>query len=187
MTRAIFCAAFGAAIFFTATIALADPPPDAGTTVTVQVADGGDTTVAVTHGELKVKAAGEETHVKAGQGVRARRGEKAKRISLLPAPSSVTPEDGAHVNTLDVRLSWEPIAGASGYHVVVAADENFTRLLYDSARPDANARARVKAAGTYYWRIACTDGELEGAVSPARRFVVDVTPPKLKAGKPKWR
>jgi hypothetical protein len=166
----------------------AGEPMDGGTQIRVEVADGGDTTLEVKRGNLKVRAGGEESRLAAGEGAHVKRGEKAKRIAILPAPTGLAPGDGAHLNTTDIALRWTPVDGASSYHVTVASDETFQNVIYETARAEAaKASARVKDAGTYYWRVSCNHGELEGRPSAPRKFVVDTTPPKLKTGKPKWR
>jgi hypothetical protein len=187
--RALACIALAvAAAFALAAAPRADEPSDGGTKIRVEVADGGDTTLEVARGQLKVRAGGDESRLSAGEGAHVKRGEKPKRISILPAPTGLAPGDGAHLNTTDVALEWEPVDGASSYHVTVAADERFVKVVHDAARAEEpRSRARVKDAGTYYWRVSCNRGDLEGRPSAPRKFVVDTTPPKLKTGKPKWR
>jgi len=168
---------------------LADAPDggSGGTGLTVQVGEAGETTVTVTHGELKVKAGGQETHVKRGQRVRARRGEPAHVVLAAPEPSE--PLDGAHLPKLGVALVWRPVAGAQSYKVTVASDAELKAVVWDGGRIDQpRARVELKGAGTYYWRVTPVGAkEIEGRSSAVRSFTIDLTPPRLKAGKPSWK
>jgi hypothetical protein len=161
--------------------------PDGGTGVSVQVTENGDTTVSVTHGELAVKAGGEETHVKRGERVRVKKGERAKLV--LTPPEQAEPADGARLSTLGVALKWKPVDGARGYRVTVASDAQCNAVVWASARTDgAKTRADLKNPGTYFWRVVPVGPrDLEGPPSAVRSFTVDAPPPPLKAGKPSWK
>jgi hypothetical protein len=183
----LLSAGLGVACFVAPGPALAEQP-DGGTAVSVQVADGGDTRIEVTRGGLKVRAGGEEAHLAAGQGAQVKRGGKVKKISLLPAPPTVGPEDGDHLNTVDVVLSWKKVVGAQRYRLAVASDAGFAHKIVELEATDASSAPVHLDAGTYFWRVAAVDGDgLEGSTTRARRFIIDTTPPKLKAGRPKWR
>jgi hypothetical protein len=167
----------------------AEPASDGGTTVSVQVGDGGDTTIAVHGGsDLKVRAGGKETRVGRGQGVHVRRGEAPTRVKALPAPDLKAPSDGQRIGSTDVSLGWSEIKGARAYHVAVATDSGFKSVVHDERVKDTPKSSVHLEAGTYYVRVAAIDGVgLEGRFSSTRRFVVDLTPPNLKTGKPEWR
>jgi hypothetical protein len=177
----------GFCLLFVAGRAQAEAPTDGGASIVVSVADGGDTTVEVTRGELKVRAAGQEMRVAKGQGAHVKRGERPKKISLLPPPGELKPADGSHLATADVALSWAQVPGANGYRLMLASDSRFVHAVHD-ARVDQSKKEMKLAAGTYYWRVSAVDREgLEGKVTSSRRFIIDLTPPKLKAGKPRWK
>jgi hypothetical protein len=170
------------------TLAFADEPIDGGAaSVTVSVTDGGDTTISVTRGQLKLRANGEETVVSAGQGAEVKRGQPARKLSLLAPPEVVAPVDGARVNTLEVTLGFLPLVGARLYHVVVASDARLAHVVFDGATTPGG-KLKLPAAGTFYWRIQGIDADgLAGKSSTVRRLVIDVTPPNLRAGKPVWK
>ena len=107
--------------------------------MSVQVADGGDTRIEVTRGQLKVRAGGEESHLTAGQGAQVKRGGKVKRVSLLPPPPTVAPEDGGHLNSLDVVLSWKKVIGAERYRLAVASDSGFAHKVVELEAQDASS------------------------------------------------
>jgi hypothetical protein len=163
-------------------------PSDGGASISVQVTDGGDTTISVSRGELRLTAAGAETRLSSGQGAEVRRGQPPRKISLLPIPDRLLPPDGEHLPTVDVAFSWAPVTGAHRYRLTVASDAHFRSVVHD--RTDApSERAPVHlAAGTYYWRVCAVDQEgLEGRSTSARKLVIDITPPRLKPGKPLWK
>lgn len=175
-----------AGTLFFSTLALGDGRSDGGAQVSVQVADGGDTTFEVTRGELKVRGAGQEVRVGSGQGAEVRRGQPPRKMSLMKAPAELHPADGAHLATVEVSLAWSAVAGARSYHVVVLGDAG-APILDD--KTIASARVQVHLpAGSYRWSVRAVDADgLEGRASSLRKLVVDTTPPKLKTGKPTWR
>ena len=171
-----------------ASVATAGEPTDGGAQLRVEVADGGDTTLQVHRGQLRVRAGGEENRVGPNEAARVKRGDRLRRVSLLPAPTGLLPSDGAHINTTEVALKWKRVEGASSYHVTVASDEEFKNVVYETAHVEGpRLSAKLKEAGVYYWRISANAGDLEGPPSAARKLVIDTTPPKLKTGKPKWQ
>jgi hypothetical protein len=162
---------------------------DSGTaSISVQVTDGGETTIEVKNGELKVRAGGEETKLSAGQGMRVRKGEKYNKISLLSPPSKLQPGDGERFESFDIALSWGEVVGADKYKVVVASDAKFAKPVHESTGAAGVKTSVHLPAGTYYWKVRAVDKDgLEGRPTTVHRFMVDATPPKLKTGKPKWR
>jgi hypothetical protein len=168
--------------------ALAEEPTDGGAVISVQVGDGGTTHLEVQRGEVKVRAGGQETRVAAGESVHA---EKTRPIKhLLRAPTNLAPEDGASVSSLDFAVRFDKVPRAHGYQVVVASDPEFKDIVWHTERAEGTrVAARVQRAGTYYWRVTAVNArnEVVGKPSGARKVVVDLTPPKLKAGQPRWK
>jgi hypothetical protein len=166
-----------------ATTARAEPV-DLGASVSVQVEPNGDTTVDVKRGELKVKAGGRETRVRAGEMVRAQKGKPLKR--LLPAPAMTAPADAATVATLDLAFGWQKVPGAARYLLEVAAAPELSSAQLHTV--DGTRAVVHLEPGTWYWRVTALDGEgTPGKRAPARRLTIDTTPPTLKTGKPQWR
>jgi hypothetical protein len=169
----------------------APPPPiptvDGGASVSVQVEPNGDTTLDVKRGDVNVKAGGQSKteHVGAGETVRAQKKQPLKR--LAPPPVMTTPADGTTVSSLDIGFAWQPVVGANRYLLEIAADPQFqsTRTLTTAGTA---TRMTLDMSTTYYWRVTV----LDGSGAPGKRgqpwhLTIDTTPPKLKAGRPKWR
>ena len=169
-------------------LAIADERSDGGAVITVQVSDGGATTIDVTRGELKVRSAGQETRVVAGERVHGERGQPLQH--LLRAPRGLSPADGATLPSLEFTMRFDPVPRASAYQIVVAEDANFAQVVWKSDRLSATRiAARVTKAGVYFWRVVAVNDKNEavGKPSPPRKLVIDTTPPKLKAGQPRWK
>jgi hypothetical protein len=161
--------------------------PDAGASVSVSVTDGGDTTIEVKRGDLKVHAGGEHTHLSAGQGMEVKKGGKPRKVSLLAVPERRVPSDGAHVVETEVTLGWAAVRNAQKYHVVVADNAALERPQQESTVGQSGLPLKL-TPGTWYWRVVALDREgLQGKPSPVQKLIVDAAPPKLKSGKPKWK
>src|SRR6185369_8353119 len=109
---------------------------------------------------------------------------------LLRAPTGLTPLDGANVSTLEFTVRFDRVPGASGYEVVIASDPEFSDVVWKSERAtELRVEAKVLKAGTYWWRVTpvSSRAEVQGRASSPRKLVVDLTPPKLKAGQPTWK
>ncbi len=159
-------------------------PPDGGASVSVVVEPDGATTVDVHRGQLKVKSAGSEAHVGAGESVHAQKGKPLKRILRAPAPD--TPADGATLNATDVTFGWQKVPGAARYVLEIAASPEMSAAR--SQTVDGTRTVVHLDAGTWYWRVVALDGNnTPGRRVTARRLTIDTTPPKLKTGKPEWK
>jgi hypothetical protein len=155
--------------------------------LSVQVGQDGETALHVTRGEAVVQAGGERTRVRTGQRLEVKRGEKPRRKkSLLAPPARLQPKDGEAVASADVGLSWERVNGARTYHVIVEPEGGGSPA-FDGKTERAPLKVKL-AAGNWKWRVTCLDADgLEGKPGSPQKFTVDVTPPKLKAGKPSWK
>jgi hypothetical protein len=161
---------------------------DGGTTVSVQVSDGGQTNLAVQSGALTVRAAGQSERVESGEGVRVDVGKPPKRIPLLPAPRVISPSDGQRIGSVRIWVVWAEVKSAERYRLLISRDTRFSALVAETTSEGTKTQVSVPAPGTYYFRVsAVAQNGLRGRPSPARRFVVDTTPPSLKTGKPEWQ
>ena len=158
--------------------------PDGGAKVSVVVEPDGSTSIDVHRGQLKVRSGGHETRVGAGESVRAQKGKPVHRLLRVVPPQS--PADGATLNATEVPLAWQKVPGAARYLVEVAASPELT-----AARTQTVEGTRTVVhldTGTWYWRVVALDGGgAAGKRASPRRLTIDVTPPKLKTGKPEWK
>ena len=87
-------------------------------------------------------------------------------------------------------ITWESVAGAESYNLMISSGSLFTNPLYDAARSGTHAVLDAVPAGTYYWKVAAiTTADATGPFSPTRRFRVssqkirdrsDTVPPELE-------
>ena len=189
MSRLLFVILLSLPAIARAQSATATPPPiatvDGGASVSVTVDPNGDTTLDVKRGDVNVSANGKSEHVGAGETVRATKKQPLKR--MLPPPVMATPADGTTVNTLDVAFTWQPVTGANRYLLEIAPDPQFqsTRTLTTAGTA---TRMTLDGSTSYYWRVTVLDGNgMPGKRGQPWHLTIDTTPPKLKAGKPKWR
>jgi len=158
--------------------------PDGGANVSVVVEPDGSTTVDVKRGQLKVKSGGSETHVGAGESVRAQKGKPLKRV--LAAATVTAPAAEAIMKTTDVTFSWQKVAGAARYVLEIAPSPEMTGA--HATTVDGTKTGVHLDTGTWYWRVVALDGSgAPGKRAAARRLTIDTTPPKLKTGKPEWK
>ncbi len=71
-------------------------------------------------------------------------------------PVLSSPADGASGVDLVPTLSWQAVAGASGYHVQVATDAGFGNIIVDQTGITGTSFAApgLSPATTYYWRVS---------------------------------
>jgi hypothetical protein len=160
-------------------------PVDGGAEVAVQVNPSGETTVDVKRGEVQVKAGNHVARVRSGESIRAGRDRVVHR--LLPAPKLRAPANDATLNLVEVGFGWVAVRDARGYHLEVANDALFSTALRQSDVPGLTTALHLDG-GSYFWRVTPYDAAgMRGRPSIVRHFVIDTTPPKIKAGKPEWR
>jgi len=102
---------------------------------------------------------------------------------LAPAESAVASYSSASPR---IEFRWSDTS-AERYHLVVARDPNFQRILCDE-RPRAPRFSHGNlAAGRYYWRVSGTLGRSDGRPSQARSFTIekDDKPPTLTVDLPR--
>jgi hypothetical protein len=128
-------------------------------------------------GRIEVASDDRKAVLDAGERVQADpAGALRAKESLPGVPRLVSPADQrvfvhedparAHVN-----LSWEPVASARRYRLVIAEKPLFTKPLYDAERAETAAIVEGVPVGSYYWRVAAiSDHGGIGPYSDARRF-----------------
>jgi hypothetical protein len=99
----------------------------------------------------------------------------------------LTPPDGTIVNALEVTFTWQPVPGANRYLLEIAPDPQFQSTRTATSASPAT-RLTLDGSTTYFWRVTVLDGNgLPGRRGQPWHLTIDTTPPKLKAGRPKWR
>ena len=117
-----------------------------------------------------------------------RRARRCKQSRCAAPATLVARRRRAPAHARRGARSWAPVAGAAGYDVVVAADARASRTLVGTSGRDAEPRraSSCRRAPTTGACSRSTRGRARRASRRrARKLIVDVTPPKLKAGKPR--
>jgi hypothetical protein len=147
-------------------------------------------------GRIEVASDDRKAVLDAGERVQADpSGALLAKESLPGVPRLISPADQrvfVHEDPARSRisLSWEPVASAGRYRLVIAEKPLFTKPLYDAERSETDAVIEGVPVGSYYWRVAAiSDRGGPGPYSDARRFRVaserihdhsDTEPPVLE-------
>ncbi len=136
-------------------------------------------------GAGKVGKAGAAARVGAGYGVSASGGGKLAAPVPLPPP----PQLGAlpqPVLGATAPLQWQPVAGASGYRVVVSRDAEQTEWLSTQRVAGQQATLADLPEGVLYVGVSAIGAQHLTGPASVQRFVVRLTPPApfmLRPGK----
>ena len=106
-----------------------------------------------------------------------------ERHQRLAAPQPGEPRADAYVTGDGAVFAWAAVAGAASYHLQLASDPEFTRMVADQDHiaPTELALSQVPP-GTYYWRLAGADAAGNaGKWSPAQRYRQKRAPVMLPA------
>ena len=78
-------------------------------------------------------------------------------------------------------MDWQPQSGGRKYHLLLASDIDFTRVLVDKVMTNDEFVHGNLREGEYYWKVSSINSAGEGAFSPVRRFTLkqDQLPPAL--------
>ena len=158
---------------------------------TVRVNPDKSSTVTVHHGVAEVVAQGKTVRVGADRSTTVGlSGGPSTPRGLLAAPSPATPAAAASFRYRElppkVRFSWQGAAGATSYHLLLARDPDFKKIVVDEKPGQATYSHGNLAQGEYFWKVSSLDGWVEGKASAPRRFtlVQDREPPELKVDFP---
>jgi hypothetical protein len=147
-------------------------------------------------GQIEIASPTEKESLVAGERVRSAADGRLSSKEVLPGvPRLGAPRDQKvfifeKPEDESITLTWESVAGAGSYHLMISSGSLFTAPLYDAARSGTHAVLDAVPAGTYYWKVAAiTSAEATGPFSPTRRFRVssqkirdrsDTVPPELE-------
>jgi hypothetical protein len=100
----------------------------------------------------------------------------------VPLPAQPVLVGSVADRTENIRFSWKGPASVQSYHVVIARDPGFDRVVYDAHVATPELRYGALQRGTYYWRVSAIAGGVEGAYSEPGRVTVgqDREPPALE-------
>lgn len=107
------------------------------------------------------------------------------KVSKVFNPTKlIEPADKAHVEgegQTAVKFSWEPVVGASQYHIVVERDQGRQKEaipMVDRIVKEATFTSQPIAEGNYIWNVSTVDEEGQEGV-PSQTFGFKIAPPEL--------
>ncbi|MEO1088696.1 MAG: hypothetical protein AAFY88_31070, partial [Acidobacteriota bacterium] len=173
---------------FSETVTLSVTGEPAGTTATfgsTMITPPGATTLTI--GNTGGAASGAYTLDVLGDAATVDKTVSATLLVSTGAPSGLTllaPADAATDQPVDVELSWQAIADASGYDVEVATDAGFSNVVGSASNiTDSSWTASgLAGSGEYYWRVRARNGCGDGAWSATRSFATEVLPGDCPSG-----
>lgn len=158
----------------------------------ITVNDDKSTTVNVHEGTAKVvgrdgvqKTIGEQQSVTIGSS-----GSELWVTELSRAPKITGPANDMAVTYRNVpaqiQFTWNAIAGADRYHILIARDREFSDRVVDDDVIGTTFTHGALGAGSYYWYVRSRVGWSQSDRSPVRRFYVtqDLVPPMLELDPP---
>jgi LysM repeat protein len=177
---------------------VAAAPASQPSTFSVEVADGGSTTVKVTQGPpVRVQSEGVIRPVAKGESLRVEPGSPPPApLAALAVPRPAQPEDGMQLKLKPdkegrlgpVKLAWAAVPGAERYEVEVVNEVEATPAL---AQPVTLAATEMKLpalpAGRYRWTVRALGPEGRSEASAPRRFELVVDRLKLEVQTGKWQ
>lgn len=99
-----------------------------------------------------------------------------------PAPSLLSPQDNFSTAENRVRFEWAAVRDASEpvlYRVSVSDNSSFAHENFTSGWIEENAWQAELPEGVWFWRVCAMDNLAQvGENSPARRLIIDRTPPE---------
>jgi len=106
--------------------------------------------------------------------------QTAQKISVTPsAPQLVSPHDTSSNVPMSVMLQWLASCNASSYHLQIATDQSFTKIIFDTtglSNTQCNI-SNLKSFTQYFWRVQAFGNNLNSLWSDALSFTTMVLPP----------
>lgn len=101
-------------------------------------------------------------------------------VAPPPAPTLISPLNGATNVTVTPTLDWSDVSGATGYKVQVALNSSFTALVFDesvTASQVSISSGTLSGQTLYYWRVAAVNAGGQGNYTTPWSFTTIVAPP----------
>ena len=105
-----------------------------------------------------------------------------EQLSVLSAPSLVSPVNDAVNQSTSLTLTWNSVSGAATYHVQVATNATFTGgvVVDDSSLTGTSKSLSSLSGGTkYYWRVSAKNASALSPYSTSWNFTTAVAAPVL--------
>ncbi len=113
----------------------------------------------------------------------------ATALPVLAAPTPSTPANGATNQSVSPTLTWQPVTGATSYHVQVSTSSAFTTTAVDLSGITSTSSSVSGLANnsSYYWRVCASNTGSTSPYSNTCGFVTGsptfaVSPPSLNFG-----
>ncbi|UCE20104.1 MAG: HYR domain-containing protein [Gemmatimonadota bacterium] len=101
-------------------------------------------------------------------------------------PSLISPVDGAHMNDMNVTLTWstssepEPGSGIKNYRILMDDEPDFSTPYVKSAYTSSTSYTPTLGEGHYYWKALARDNATNNSDwSSVWEFIIDTTPPAI--------
>jgi hypothetical protein len=117
-------------------------------------------------------------------------GSELRVNELLPAPKTTGPVSGMAVTyrngPAQIQFTWNAIASADRYHIVIARDQEFSERVVDDDVSGTTFTHGALGAGSYYWYVRSRVGWSQSDRSAVHRLHVtqDLVPPPLELDPP---
>jgi len=101
-------------------------------------------------------------------------------IDTPPAPSPISPPDGAMNVSVTPTLTWSSVATAATYRLQVALDSQFTQIVRDDSTLTGTSRQITPPLNTgtlYFWHVRAQNEAGASPYSSAFRFTTTTAPP----------
>lgn len=163
-----------------------NPEDQKGIEFKINVLEDAASSVTIYSGQGEVEAQGETVFLSDNQ-ITKIEGELAptEPVTLKSPAAMLKPEHRATFPYRSlpprVKLSWAPQTGTIQYHLLLAKDKDFTRVLVDKTLKQNEFVHGNLREGHYFWKISSLNSAGEGPFSPVRQFSLqqDQLPPAL--------
>lgn len=100
-----------------------------------------------------------------------------------PVETPLIPANGRICYPIDADFIWETVADAGKYRIQVAADTNFTNIIFEDADITATSISYMlpETNTKYYWRYRAEDDNNVGVWSEINSFTTAISPPELSS------
>jgi len=132
----------------------------------------------VFQGRVEVRSPKRAESLVAGERLRSTAGNLGSKEALPGVPILALPRDQKvfqfdEEQTPEITLSWDAVAGANRYRLVISDKALFTAPLYDAERSGTSAVIEEVPEGAFHWRVAAiSPAGVPGPFSSPRRFRV---------------